>query len=938
MILRIVILLGLLLIQPVAAGDLVQVSLKSDTDARALRTSGLSPVFANGNDYLLLVEDGTSACLERAGLDLELLARDIEIGNLALDKRRDAVNTDRFATVYQAGGLRLLNLGHPARQLASQRLDILPLGRREIKIDYRSSGGAERLTTSEDITWLLDLVSQDSITENLYRLEAFYRRLTGTDSSYASRDWIEAKLQSYGYDSVYIDPFQGMQLWDYIPVQSYNVVATKVGTVFPDKQIIVGAHFDAVPDCPGADDNGSGTVCVLEIARVLAELETPMTVKFIAFDSEESWMHGSYHYCNNAVANGDDIVLMVNPDMIGEINNDSYANLYHGEQDGYARFWSQMSAQYCGITGYLQGPAPSDHLPFQEAGYDVIFVQEGFFSPRYHLPSDSTTYVNFEYMTRMIKATLALVWSTMHSPPPVALLALDEPGDGQSKRLTWESVSGSGAAGYQVCWYPWYSQAAVTCIDVPITDTVAFATGLTEGVEYHFYVKLVDSTGYASVIWNEMEGTAWVDPRQPESPLALPAYHSVNFFWAANNVEMDFDHYAVYRDGAPIGTTTDTVYNDASVGTDTTLHEYIVMAVDIDGNGSDTVGVTPMLSRAALLQPDRFLALNRSSMSPPALVDETETGAFMREAMEGYNYDYSSDSAATLTHTSEGKTQLLDLVDYGLVVVGDESGRWDCIGNPTEYYGILDTLSYYASIGGKLIVFGRWGDFNVEIPIDYTQTLSTEDDAYHDVFLIETRTPTLCELVPPNISTSQLVGAHSLAADYPRLDWDSARTVAHSSPLGICSGIPFATYVEPDLSKAEVIYGYDSRDDESGVENQPVAWRYLGEDYQFVYFDLALSFMDRSQAVAALRQAVADLTGDPESCCVIRGDVNNDGEGPDISDVVYLANYMFVGGPTPPCMAAANANGDDVDAEIADIVWIVTYMFGGGPPPVPCPE
>ncbi|MFH1687728.1 MAG: hypothetical protein ABIE70_09430 [bacterium] len=72
----------------------------------------------------------------------------------------------------------------------------------------------------------------------------------------------------------------------------------------------------------------------------------------------------------------------------------------------------------------------------------------------------------------------------------------------------------------------------------------------------------------------------------------------------------------------------------------------------------------------------------------------------------------------------------------------------------------------------------------------------------------------------------------------------------------------------------------------------------------------------------------------------IRGDINNDGHGPDIADLVYLVNYMFNGGPSPcECLPGyyceADINGNGVGPDIVDLVYLVNYMFNGGPPPPP---
>ena len=75
------------------------------------------------------------------------------------------------------------------------------------------------------------------------------------------------------------------------------------------------------------------------------------------------------------------------------------------------------------------------------------------------------------------------------------------------------------------------------------------------------------------------------------------------------------------------------------------------------------------------------------------------------------------------------------------------------------------------------------------------------------------------------------------------------------------------------------------------------------------------------------------------NCCLIRGDINNDGSDPDIADLIYMVTYMFQEGPRPPCMTAVDINGDDLPKpDIADLIYLVTFMFQDGPPPVACPE
>jgi hypothetical protein len=62
-----------------------------------------------------------------------------------------------------------------------------------------------------------------------------------------------------------------------------------------------------------------------------------------------------------------------------------------------------------------------------------------------------------------------------------------------------------------------------------------------------------------------------------------------------------------------------------------------------------------------------------------------------------------------------------------------------------------------------------------------------------------------------------------------------------------------------------------------------------------------------------------------------RGDSNADG-ATNITDGIYVLNYLFLGGPTPTCKEAANPN-DDANINITDGIYILNFLFLGGPPP-----
>lgn len=82
-----------------------------------------------------------------------------------------------------------------------------------------------------------------------------------------------------------------------------------------------------------------------------------------------------------------------------------------------------------------------------------------------------------------------------------------------------------------------------------------------------------------------------------------------------------------------------------------------------------------------------------------------------------------------------------------------------------------------------------------------------------------------------------------------------------------------------------------------------------------------------------------------ESCCELRGDIDHNGVGPDVADMVYLVTFMFSEGPQPECeepegsayYSEADVDGNGTGPDIADLIYLTGFMFQSGPPPVACP-
>ncbi len=95
-----------------------------------------------------------------------------------------------------------------------------------------------------------------------------------------------------------------------------SVVGRKPGRDPKLPALVVGAHYDHIEDCPGADDNASGTAAVLAIARTLAPRSWDRTLIIACWDEEETGLYGSQRWADQAVADGESIGLYMNFDAM----------------------------------------------------------------------------------------------------------------------------------------------------------------------------------------------------------------------------------------------------------------------------------------------------------------------------------------------------------------------------------------------------------------------------------------------------------------------------------------------------------------------------------------------------------------------------------------------------------------------------------------------
>ncbi len=423
---------GGLALSSAQAGDLYRVRISSRTDAEFLKTIKVDPLVQLADGYLVYAESSAGAQLASSALDNSLISTGVERDELALDNRLDRVNVSKFPLLFEDGGIRVYKSGRVVNEGPDGVRLLRPLAEEGVEIIYAESphsavDAINRLgVLSMPLDSLIAKVSKDSLQAYVLQLQSYPPRLAGSTANYNSRDWIVSRLTAFGYDSLVIDSFQAVISSTLRPCQ--NVLAYKVGTTYPNHHVIVGAHRDAVSVSPGADDNGSGTAGVMEIARVLADIPTEATIIFALFDAEESGLYGSYHYVAEAQERGDSIVYMNNMDMIANLGSLDSAKIYHGPLTTYSNLWISLADSLVAVKGRLAGASSgSDHYPFTIKGFDASFVQEDSFSTVYHSARDSAAYMDFTYMTKLVKASLATVYSVSETFEPAASLAISYP-------------------------------------------------------------------------------------------------------------------------------------------------------------------------------------------------------------------------------------------------------------------------------------------------------------------------------------------------------------------------------------------------------------------------------------------------------------------------------------------------------------------------------
>lgn len=393
-----------------------------------------------------------------------------------------------------------------------------------------------------EVRAILDAVDPD-------RMRAYLEVLTGFDTRHTlsvgegpdrgiepARDWIAETFRGFS-DRLRVEldcyeiPPQGRITEQ---VELCNVLAILPGR--SERRVYVSGHYDTVArredtgtfdwsrwdnPAPGANDDGSGTVLTMELARVFAQsgMEFDATLVFAALAGEEEGLVGATLHAQRAVEEGLDIVGVWNNDIIGNslggngiLDSRTVRVFSEGPEDSMSRQMVRHIRRWG--TAYMPGHEirpiaredrfgrGGDHTAFNRLGFPgVRFSESRENYDRQHTAADTLGGVDFPYLARNARVNAASVATVALAPPaPVIdtgrgpMLGRGE--SGYAAHLRWRESP--GAVGYRIVWRDTWSMDWQHEIFVgPGTEHVFEDISIDD---YTFGIAAVDADGHESLV------------------------------------------------------------------------------------------------------------------------------------------------------------------------------------------------------------------------------------------------------------------------------------------------------------------------------------------------------------------------------------------------------------------------------------------------------
>jgi len=265
---------------------------------------------------------------------------------------------------------------------------------------------------------LLNTSNPDRAWDDLTVLTAFHNRYYtssyGVQSSEWIRDQVQALINANGRQSD-----TTVSLFAHVGWPQRSIIATITPANGNDETVVLGAHCDSIASgmpngrAPGADDDGSGSVTILEVFRIIMEnnFRPQRTLEFQWYAAEELGLLGSDDIAERYADDGRNVIAMLQYDM----------NSYN--PDGNSRFRVMYDRQYMDaeLTDFLRllsnytnlltaegsyGYAASDHASYARHGFPACHAKESTSYPPIHTANDLMSNLDKDYMWEFVGPSL----------------------------------------------------------------------------------------------------------------------------------------------------------------------------------------------------------------------------------------------------------------------------------------------------------------------------------------------------------------------------------------------------------------------------------------------------------------------------------------------------------------------------------------------------
>lgn len=305
---------------------------------------------------------------------------------------------------------------------------------------YRVAAGKvtfpESVGQAAKIKPLLPKLSKANLQTNIAKFSSYPTRYYKSQESVQATAWLKSKIE---------EAVAAAGARNTITVMNFahswsqpSIIATIAGK--SQKTVVVGAHTDSTNDrgasypAPGAGDNGSGTMAILEAFRVLiqdpavASGQVPNTIEFHWYAAEEGGLLGSQAIFNAYIQQSRDVRAMLNQDMAGYNKRtlaagkeDSLAIMVDNTDVSLTNFTRKVIAAYCDIPTIDTkcGYGCSDHASANKVGIPTAFVVESAFelsNPNLHTEKDTADQLSYDHMLQHSKMALGFAYELAYAP------------------------------------------------------------------------------------------------------------------------------------------------------------------------------------------------------------------------------------------------------------------------------------------------------------------------------------------------------------------------------------------------------------------------------------------------------------------------------------------------------------------------------------------